>query len=377
MTVRAFWSYRRDDDESENGRISEFARQVANQFELLTGTSMTLFLDRDSLAWGTDWQEGIAKAVNDAVFFIPVYTPRYFQSPMCRQEFRSFVTKARDLGATERILGLTYIDVPDLSTQSNDEIMAWAAMYQHLRLDLRWIDPDSLTFRQEASTIAQKLVRLEAELNASIGIPDAAGASREAEANETSALGQITSKMRTSESIDDGYADLANATSAALPKLDKALRACNEAVDHILTRTRELEDTLKSAPGANARVALLTAYLTDLRPSADKLDKHSASFSAGVDSLDTAVQAIYHWPHTSLTSDAISQRRALALRISKLQKLADASKRPIEELQPIIRRIARQSRIAGASLARIRGASLQLIDGRAVINEWKFVPPYH
>jgi hypothetical protein len=65
------------------------------------------------------------------VFFIPVLTPRYFRSEPCREEFRAFVGKARQIGITERVLSLIYINVPDLHMASKDELKVWAATYQH------------------------------------------------------------------------------------------------------------------------------------------------------------------------------------------------------------------------------------------------------
>ena len=47
-----FWSYVHADDEAEDGRILRLARDVAGQFEMLTGEPLTLFLDKDAIKWG-------------------------------------------------------------------------------------------------------------------------------------------------------------------------------------------------------------------------------------------------------------------------------------------------------------------------------------
>ena len=46
-----FWSYVHADDEAEGGRILRLARDVAGQFEMLTGEPLTLFLDKDAIKW--------------------------------------------------------------------------------------------------------------------------------------------------------------------------------------------------------------------------------------------------------------------------------------------------------------------------------------
>lgn len=47
-----FWSYVHDDDETEGGRISRLAKDVADQYQMLTGERIELFLDKDSIECG-------------------------------------------------------------------------------------------------------------------------------------------------------------------------------------------------------------------------------------------------------------------------------------------------------------------------------------
>lgn len=54
--IDGFWSYVHADDNAESGRIAQLARDVVAQFEMLTGESISLFLERDRLQWGDDWR---------------------------------------------------------------------------------------------------------------------------------------------------------------------------------------------------------------------------------------------------------------------------------------------------------------------------------
>jgi hypothetical protein len=85
-TLQGFWSYVHADDQAEDSRISRLARDVAAQFEMLTGEPLELFLDRDAIKWGEDWKHKIDSGLASVAFFIPVLTPRYFMSPECRSE---------------------------------------------------------------------------------------------------------------------------------------------------------------------------------------------------------------------------------------------------------------------------------------------------
>jgi len=48
--LKGFWSYVHADDAADGGRVSLLARDVAAQFEMLTGEKIDLFLDRDNVA---------------------------------------------------------------------------------------------------------------------------------------------------------------------------------------------------------------------------------------------------------------------------------------------------------------------------------------
>lgn len=86
---QGFWSYVHADDEAEVQRISRLARDVAAQFEMLTGEPLALFLDRDAIEWGEAWRDKVDSSLASVAFFIPVITPRYFMSPECRRELQT------------------------------------------------------------------------------------------------------------------------------------------------------------------------------------------------------------------------------------------------------------------------------------------------
>jgi hypothetical protein len=68
-SYQGFWSYVHADDEAEGGRITSLARDLAAQFEMLTGEQLALFLDKDALQWGDDWQRQINSNLEGVAFF--------------------------------------------------------------------------------------------------------------------------------------------------------------------------------------------------------------------------------------------------------------------------------------------------------------------
>jgi hypothetical protein len=43
-TVRGFWSYAHADDKRDNGRIVQLAHDVADEYEMITGESLSIYL---------------------------------------------------------------------------------------------------------------------------------------------------------------------------------------------------------------------------------------------------------------------------------------------------------------------------------------------
>jgi hypothetical protein len=114
---QGFWSYVHDDDEADSGRIARLARDVADQFQMLTGETISLFLDKDAIKWGEEWRDKVDSSLSSIAFFISVITPRYFMHPECRRELRFFVDRATRLGIRELVLPLLYVDVPSLDEE--------------------------------------------------------------------------------------------------------------------------------------------------------------------------------------------------------------------------------------------------------------------
>ena len=117
-----FWSYVHKDDEAEGKRISRLARDVVAQYEMITGDTIELFLDKDGgIEWGDEWRGKIEEQLASVAFFIPVMTPRYFKSEECRKELRFFVQRANKFGFKEMLLPLYYIDIPSFDEGAAEE----------------------------------------------------------------------------------------------------------------------------------------------------------------------------------------------------------------------------------------------------------------
>ena len=157
---QGFWSYVHFDDEAEGGRVSQLARDVADQFEMMSGESISLFLDRDAIDWGQNWKERIDASLGSIAFFIAVMTPRYFMSAECRRELQFFVRRAAALGMKDLVLPLHYADVPELGrSDSNDELVNLVRSFQWEDWrSLRFADRSSEAYRRAVAQLASRLI---------------------------------------------------------------------------------------------------------------------------------------------------------------------------------------------------------------------------
>lgn len=68
--VSAFFSYAHMDDANEF--LSKLRRDLCEEFQIISGSKLNLFFDRDSIEWGSNWRNSIESGIANASFFIPV-----------------------------------------------------------------------------------------------------------------------------------------------------------------------------------------------------------------------------------------------------------------------------------------------------------------
>src|SRR5437773_4117111 len=110
-----FLSYVREDDEHENGRLTEISKALSGEVRMQSGESFQIFQDTDNIAWGEQWRDRIEKSLDDVTFLIPIITPGFFKSDLCRSELQSFLDREKNLRRNDLILPVYYLDCPILN----------------------------------------------------------------------------------------------------------------------------------------------------------------------------------------------------------------------------------------------------------------------
>lgn len=111
----AFMSYVHSDD--RYGHVTHFYERLSHEVKTVVGFEIPIFLDREDIKLGQKWQRRIEEALNEALFFIPILTPSFFNSQYCRAELRRFLERERKLGRDDLILPVYFVDAPLLNKE--------------------------------------------------------------------------------------------------------------------------------------------------------------------------------------------------------------------------------------------------------------------
>jgi hypothetical protein len=119
--VVGFFSYSREDDEASRGMLSALRDGIQGELSGQLGRSKATFRlwqDQAAIAPGQLWESQIKTAIEQAVFFLPIVTPRAVNSHHCKFEFEAFLARERALGRADLVFPLLYIRVPSLEDEA-------------------------------------------------------------------------------------------------------------------------------------------------------------------------------------------------------------------------------------------------------------------
>jgi TIR domain len=247
-----FWSYTHDDDKHEDGAIVRLATRIGEEYSLITGEELTVFVDRKDLAWGEHWKKRIDNALVSTTFFIPVVTPRYFVREECRRELFEFARHAKALGVSELICPILYVPVGELEEDNSDEAVALVARAQYEDwTSLRLCDERSAEHRRAVNRLATRLAE----------VADKVGSRQAEEENE---LNEEDEKAGLSETLDE--------IRELLPEWVEAVEADGLVREQFLATDSMLEERkrkLKIGP-AGARYAIFRQQVAEYMPLVDR-----------------------------------------------------------------------------------------------------------
>ncbi len=369
--VAAFWSYVRDDDDAEDGRILSLTRRVRHEYRLQTSEELSLFVDRDSIEWGEEWSQRIEDAIAVTTFFLPLITPSYFKSQACRRELLKFVREAQRLGLEQLLMPVYWVRVRELEDapqESSDEAIRLVTRYQ--RQDLRAVrleDEGSAPFRKAVADLAEGLAERAAKITATVqDIP------------ERAALGLARSALpdnsQHDHEVDDDELGLLDKMAVG----EESLSALTKIIQEISTRIEVVAGLVEAADRAiragQERGQSMRTHLVATERLAKQLDAPATDieelghrYAAALAELDPAIHAFLD---VAENTKGDGERPQFLESMQELEREADAALQELETLVAATREAAKLSRSLRAPLRRM-GTGLQgVLDGRAIIEEW-------
>jgi hypothetical protein len=89
----AFFSYTRSDERYKRGLLSAIRAELQETISYQHGAPLDVFQDTEDIEAGDVWRERLERALAEAIVFVPVVTPSFFNSPRCREELSRFIVK--------------------------------------------------------------------------------------------------------------------------------------------------------------------------------------------------------------------------------------------------------------------------------------------
>jgi len=352
---QGFWSYVRDDDTADGGRIVQLARDIAGQYQMLTNERIALFIDRDDLSWGDEWQKQIEGSLATVAFFIPVLTPRYFASAACRGEFNAFARRASDLGIEQLLLPLLYVDFPSLNDDDpQDDMVRAVKQFQWVDWrELRFSDANSPEYRRAVSALAARLV----------------------EANRTAELtARSDEAIARAESIDDdlGAIELLAAFETALPDLSSTTNSLNSAVVEIGSLAEAAGNEINSqVPGSQTfarRLLIIRTFASDMAGPSDRISALGDDFARQLHDVDIGVRLIIE-----KAPDEPESRDQFCEFFAAIRGMVEAADKGLGALDGLLRSlepIEKLSRDVRPPFRKLRRGLTLVMEGRNVMSEW-------
>jgi len=250
QNLKGFWSYVHKDDKAEKGRISQLVHDIVDQYELITGDKIELFLDKDDIKWGDNWKDKIDRNLDSIAFFIPVITPRYLMSVECRREMQYFMSRAIDKGISELLLPLLYIKIQQITESKNeDELIKKIKDTQYEDwTDIRFFDIMSEGYRRAVNNLVKKLVEINRKLEIS---EDEIKKNEKVYVNDEEELGFIDQLAKLEETMPEWFETISKLSE----EMGKVGKIVQEETNKVNTTSANSADTFSKRLSIMRRLA--------------------------------------------------------------------------------------------------------------------------
>jgi hypothetical protein len=387
--IAGFWSYVHADNDSVGDGIAKLAMRVMSEFELLSGEQLRLFVDRTDLEWGDEWKGRIDRELQETTFFIPIITPRYFQSEECRRELVKFKSAADRFGVKQLLLPIYYVAVPEMDENDpQDELISFVKSIQREDMrQARLAEESDSVYRTLVNRLAAKLLNISLDtegLTASTAefgspsnsvetppVPDRPTDDPPATdiPQHSEEKGQIPAPP---EEDEEGTLERLAAGESALSMWVETVQELNDEIVQIGELTQTATPLMADAESFAARLAVANKLAVQLDEPAENLTRIAQDYSTHLITIDPAIQALIE---NARNDEDAKEDPGLKDLFSVILQMVHSSRGGSTGIRELIRTMeepAAQSRELRSRLRRIQTALRNIADGQKVLDDWEF-----
>lgn len=357
-SLRVFWSYAHKDDERTGGGITKLRERIQEEYELQTGDELRIFQDSKDIGWGSDWRESISNTLGIATFFIPILTPTYLRRPQCLSELRAAVARFEELGFSEGIYPIEFVDCTKaIERLTDDGLATLLSDRQRLRswVNLRFEDPSSSTYSKGVNEIVSALLDKEREWD-----------------NAMSSFAETIPCYDDDEG--EGLLEKVSSLLDALEGLEASVNSMGEDVKAIGQAFSDEKRTRVNSP----RTALVLAkqIADSLDTPSRSLDKHCKEYNELMTRVSCGIDGLLELSHLCASNYPASETNSQALvelhdQVVNLQEMIDEPFSQIDSMRSQLVAFSKLSRVLREPCRRIDAALDNLLSSRQEIERWQ------
>jgi hypothetical protein len=356
-----FWSYVHKDNDAELGRILRLCDLITEEFGLLTGRDLELFVDRTGVAWGDKWRATIDDALTETTFFIAVVTPRYAASKECRRELIVFSQNAKARGVPELLFPIIYAEVDGLDEHSPDEVKAAIAQTQYEKFtELRLLDESDSQYRNAVNRMARRLVEIANTVaERADELIERAPTGTSSEPEDDDAPGLIEAMSAVEELLPEWKAIISN--------FEALLKRIGEVTSDYTPRMQ-----VAATKGTAAQIVVADQYAKAIQPVAEQFRDMGLVYVSKTLEVSQNVIAIFDVLSAQSSDGTLGPDAEEFLRsMLELVKSGQSASLQVESFQESVRGTSRMSRAVRKPLKIVNEGAQQFLDAQALLNDWE------
>lgn len=357
-----------------------------SEFELLSGERLHLFVDRD-LEWGEEWKGRIDRELQETTFFIPIITPRYFQSEECRRELVKFKSAADRFEVRQLLLPIYYVTVPEMEEpEPQDELMALVKGTQREDMrQARLAEESDATHRRLVHRLATRLLKISRETEG-LSVPgdsslDSAGKATSAgatPATDGGASSSPTAPIAVAEADppdaiaeDDGSLDVLAAGETALSEWVQVVERLNREIQEIGKMTESSTPALAAADSFAKKLAVTNKLATELDKPAENIQQIAQDYSTQLMTVDPAIQTLIENSRDEQSVRDEKETRELFSALLEMVQVSVQGREGIGNLIQSMEEPAEASRELRQRLRKVQTSLRNIMDGQKILYDWE------